>query len=416
MINKTLIVYDRGNYTYLAQTLAKYFSKVQYCIPSSEAFIKSPRSQTGKGLPGVEWIDNLFKYVDKSDIIFFPDVYDGDLQVYLKSKGHKVVGSGKAEIMELSKLFFKDRLKQVGLPVSPYHVVKGIDGVRDFLRGKTARYVLKNAEKYRGDFETFTHKNKWQTDIQLNDIEHDLGIERSKEIQIIIENWLEAECEVGCDGFMLNGIMPRNSILGYEIKDEGYIGKVFYELPFVTNESNLKLEPIYRKLGYNGPYSNEMRITKDGKVYRTDETNRCGSPPTPSITELYGESYAKGIESLSDNNLPVIKPVKKFSAEIVLTSEWNDKHELYIGCPKNFEKYLKLHYSVMKNGQYYCLPDHGGGFFGSIVGTGSTIKEAITEAMNAIQEIEVYGMKYKENLFDECKEVIDNGKKFGIIF
>jgi phosphoribosylamine-glycine ligase len=416
---KTCIVYDRGAYTYMAQFLSRFFGKVQYATPSAGIYEKSSISQVGEGLPGVEWIDNIWKHLDKADMVFFPYVYDGDLQELLRKKGMPVCGSGKSEKMELDKAFFKTVLDKVGLRNINTRKVRGVDAVWKFLKDKKEKYVCKNAEKYRGDFETFTHNNPHQTKLFLDDVHFWLGPERSKEIEILIEDWLEAEIETGCDGFRLDGDMAPNTTIGYEVKDEGYVCKVFKELPPIIRKVTDKLGPAYKAGGYRGPYSNEMRITKDGKVYPIDETCRCGSPPTPVISELYGESYAQGIWDLAHGKMPTIKPTAKYGAEIILRSSWYTKHELYVGCPKDFEGKLKLHNAVMRSGQYYCIPDlteEMGSDFGSVVGMGNTVKEATDKALAALKELDVFHLVYKENLFDEVQETIKKGEALGIPF
>ena len=133
-----------------------------------------------------------------------------------------------------------------------------------------------------------------------------------------------------------------------------------------------------------------MRITEDGKVWRTDETCRGGNPPTPCFIEQYGKQYAQAIDSLAHGKLPKMKkPDYEYGAEIVLQSAWYIKHELHVGCPKDFGKHIKLNNMYMKKGQRYCDPvlsQDDVTYFGSVVGFGHTRKEATDMAMDKIKE------------------------------
>ena len=426
--DKTIIIYDRGAYSYIAQFMAHYYGKVQYHNPSVGLYEKSPLSQIGKGLIGVDWLEDFWAEIVKivkenpkeKPVIFFPYIYDGSKQEALRLLGFPVCGSGMSEKMELNKLYYKQQVeKYMGAKsVIRTYLAKGLDDVREYLKNRD-HAVLKNLEKYRGDFETFTHDNPHETEAFLLDVEYSLGVERAKEIAIGIEKFVDIDCETGCDGFRLDDQMAPNMTVGYEIKDKGYVMRVFEKAPPPIKKVNDALGPVYKRLGYRGPYSNEMIITKDGRIFPIDDTTRCGSPPTPSLIELYGKYYAQGVYDLAHGVMPSGDTEWKYGAEIILSSTWHIKNQLWVGCPKNFDRNLKLHNGVMKRGEYYCIPDlteDSSDEFGSVVGVGNTLKEAITKATDAIKELHVHDLSYKEGLFDECEEVIEKGRKHGIQF
>ncbi len=415
-----LIIDEGGLYTYVAQSLAPYFQTVVYYQPMAEAYLRSPQSQIGRGLPGVEWTDKRSRWIDKADVIFFPDVYGSDMQIELFEHGYPVVGSGKGSRMELDKAFFLDKLSEARLAIPSTKEVHGLDELWEHVKDLAPGSVyLKNAEKYRGDWETCEFKNKYETELTINAKKATLGAERSKEIKILTQKRLDG-LEIGIDTFMLNGQIPsRNSALGYEIKDEGIIERVFDELPGSIAHVQESLLPTYKKLGYRGPYSLEMRITKNGSVYPMDATCRCGNPPTGAMLQMYGKSYADALVSLSKGKLPDLESRYQYGAEIVLASLWHRDNELHVGVPKDLEKHLMLKNAVRRNGQYYCIPnDPSGsdGIFGSVACGGKTWKEAAQKAMGIVKELSVKQLDYKENLFDECEKAIREGEQVGIHF
>lgn len=417
--DKTILIYDRGLYTYMAEFLARYYGRVLYYRHDSEIYPQGAQCQIGKGIPGVEWTDDFWGQVDDADVIFFPYVHDGKTQAYLVKKGYPVCGSGLVEKIEHDKGFLKEKLKEVGMSVAPDHPVTGLDELEKFLEGKTEKYVVKSVEHYRGDWETTTYKNACSFKSYVNNVRQHVGPERAKEMKFIIEDWVESACETGCDGFMLNGDLVPWPTIGFEVKDEGYIARAVEYLPPVLQDGMDKLKPVYQELGWHAsPYSNENRITKDGKVLRTDDTWRCGNPPTCVTIEMYGKQYARALYSLAHGEMPEMeKPEFEYGAEIVLQSVWYIKNELHVGCPENFGKYLKLNNMYMRDGERYCDPvlsQDDVSYFGSVVGFGHTLKEATDMALSKLKEVSAMKLTYCENIFDQCDEVLEAGKKWGV--
>ena len=418
--NKTIIIYDRGIYTYLAEFLAQFYGKVIYYRHQSEVYPQGAPCQVGSGIPDVEWTNDFWGKIDKADDIFFPYVFDGGIQAFLRKHGYPVCGSGKSEKIEHEKWFLKEKLKEVGLPVIPTYHAKGLDDLEEWMKGKQPKMVIKSNEPYRGDWETHTFKNKYELQCYINTVRGDVGPERAKEMDLLVEKWIESACESGYDGFRLRGKLADWPTIGFEIKDEGYIARAIEKLPEILQKSENAIAPVYDELeDCASPYSCEGRITEDGKFWRTDETLRGGNPPAPCFIEMYGKQYAQAIDSLAHGKLPKMKkPDYEYGAEIVLQSAWYIKHELHVGCPKDFGKHIKLNNMYMKKGQRYCDPvlsQDDINYFGSIVGFGKTHKEATDMALEKIKEIDVYKLNFTENIFDQAEEVCDAGKKWGIV-
>ena len=414
---KKMIIYDRGGLTYIAQFMAKYFGEVQYYSPNSELYPKSPQSQVGTGIPGVERIQTLHKNKNNADVIFFPYVFDEGPQAELREQGFPVCGSGDAKT-EMNKTFFLELLEKVGLPIPKTYIADGLTDLREYIKGKE-KLVLKYAEKWRGDFETYSHINKYATELFLNNIEEGLGPTRKEEVEIQAQAWIKG-VETGCDPILFHGRMPNHFTLGTEVKDDGYVCQDFTEMPKIIKASMDALVPYYEKVGYAAPYSNEMRITPSGKVYRTDETLRCGNPPTPTILKMYGKSYAKAIYDMANGIMPTLEPDFKYGVHVNLRSVWYIKHDIHIGCPKDSEDWLKLSNARMAGGQYYCLPvlteEDYNNFGTAVAASNDSLKAAQDEVTQKIKELCIYKMKYDADLFIECEEELEKCRKIGIPF
>ncbi len=412
--SKSILIVDRGLYSYMAEFMSRYYGEVYYHNPTSHSYPEAAIAMIGQGLPGVEWVEHIEDALDKVDVIFFPDCMDGKQQVFLREKGYLVCGSGNGERMELDKVFFLDELQKAGVPVSKTYRAEGLDEVWEYVKDRGTCY-MKCADKYRSDWETTKHSNKYQTEVFLNSKRQIMGVKRSNEIEILIQDPIESECEAGIDGFRLNGKIAIPCAMGYEIKDKGIIERIMPKIPKIMQDINDKLAPVYDKLGYQGPYSNEVRITKNGKAYPIDETCRCGSPPSAVLCEMYGKAYAEAIWSLAHGEMPDLSGFEhEYGAEIVLSSKWHNENEIFVPIPKGMDQWVKLknHYKT-ENG-YYCVPNDNDGVFGSVISVGKSVKEVTEKAIERVKQLDIFQLEYDPSLFDKASEVIESGKQFGI--
>ena len=409
---KTCLCFDRGLYVYVAQRLGQAFGKVYYFMPDDAVYPTSDRDDIGTGLPEIERIYNMWKYIDKVDLIFFPDCYDWEFQEYLRSKGHTVFGAGRAEEMEMDKAKFYKLLKKLGMPVSPYVIIKGVDNTIKYLADKKDKWLKPASSYYRGDFETHHYANKYQEESWFVDLKFRLG-KRCDRLEIIVQDPIDAVCEAGYDGFNVDGNYPKNCMVGYEIKDKGYIGKIFPETPKIIKEVNFKMSPVLNKLGCRGHVSTELRITKDGKVHYIDPTKRVPSPPGELMMKIYS-NYPEAAMRIAEGKDPKLEFKDIYGATIMLVSDWNDKHEICVEFPKSIEPYVSLKSQYKIEDRYYVVPNGNGGYFGAVSATGKSIKEATEKCMEAIKQVVTQGLEFDSNIFGECQKQIDSGKQFGI--
>jgi hypothetical protein len=414
---KKCLIYDRGLYTFLGQKLAESFGECFYFMPESSPYPGSALSQIGEGLDGVERIDDdmVWKCMDKSDMIFFPDCYDGEFQVWLKSKGYRVFGGLGSEKVEMDKMFFYEYLQKVGLPIPKTYRAEGLDDLIDHLKGKDERWLKRSY--YRGDFETRKFRNMKQLEPWLDMIRAKIG-RRATDIEILIQNPIKSVCEIGGDSFCINGNYAGNPLVGYEVKDEAYVGKIFEDMPDIISSIDERMSPLFKKLGYQGHYSNELRIMESGKAYFIDPTIRAPSPPSELMCEMY-EDYPGICWQISGGEVPECKPKKDavFGVEIILNSDWYVKNELCVEFPKDLEPHIKLKNQTKKNGVYYCIPNYENeGLFGGVIAYGKDLDKTIQEACDIMGQIECDGLNFNQSIFDRAKEQIEAGTKFGVVF
>lgn len=415
--DKTALVVDEGLFIELARKLAKDFKRVMYYSPWKCDFPKSTNYRVGSGMEDIEKIDDMFDHIDETDIFVFPDIYRGDLQLYLESQGHRVFGGRKGEELELFRDDAKKLFKKLGLDVGKYEVITGLADLRTYLKENDKQYVKINS--IRGDTETFYSPSYDQIEPKLDELEHVLGPTKF-DMKFIVEEAIENAVETGFDGYCIDGKYPDATIIGVEVKDCGYVGtfKKYSELPKEVTDFNDKIAPTMRDYHYRGFFSTEQRVTKDHKSFMIDACARCGSPPS----ELYQEMYENipdivwfGAEGKLVN--PICK--KKYGVEIVMNSVWGDKNWQPISFPEKYRDNVKLRKFCIIKDEYYVVPQHRGGpdgkaEIGALVATGDTREEAIKKVKEVAEQVQGYDIEICEDALDKAQEEIDKLAKMGI--
>lgn len=246
----------------------------------------------------------------------------------------------------------------------------------------------------------------------LDDLKKRLG-SAADTLEVLVQHKIDAVCEAGIDTFCVDGEEPDKCIIGYEIKDTCFVAKVFDSAPPILKIINDKFAPIMKKLGCRGNYSTEIRITKDGQPYYIDASMRVPSPPGELICEIY-ENWATAVWKIAHGEIPELKPVAKYGAEVILTSNWYDCHELHVKFPPKYAQNIKLKNHTRRDGEYYCVPNGNGEFFGAAVAWGDTLEEAIKKVTEVVESIEADEFKADCSCFKDAHEQIIAGEKFGV--
>ncbi len=408
----TAIVYDRGGlYLYCAEELAKKYGKVMYYLADADAYPTSQKATIGAGIPKIKRIHDFWEHIESADIIYMFDCYDGHLAHYLRSKGYTVFGSGLNEKVEIDKIFFLETLEKLGLPCPKTYVAQGMDDLCEYLKAHDGETLfLKNL--HRGDFESRKFTSMAQSRPFLNDLKKRLG-SASDSIEVLVQHKIDSVIEVGYDGYIVDGEYTKNCIVGYEIKDKSFAGKIFPETPEIVGKTNEAFAPILKKLGGRGNYSTEIRVTKDGECFYIDPTIRVPSPPGEGMCCIY-TNWAEGTLQIARGEVPEWEYDDEFLAEYVMTSEWHLEHEIHVKFPSKYKDNVKLKNFTLRDGEYYCIPNGNGTFFGAVVATGKTLEAAIAKVKEVAATIEADEFHFDPSAFDDATKAVEAGEKFGI--
>jgi hypothetical protein len=188
--------------------------------------------------------------------------------------------------MELYREQMNEYMKTLDLYVTPYETITGISNLREYLKKHDDVYV--KCSILRGDFETFHAVNYRHVEPKLDELTHNLGAMKDIK-EFVVEDAYNDAVETGMDFYTVDGQYPSRTLVGIEVKDLGYIGKImdYDKISPKLTDYNTKMSETFKNYGYRGFFSTEIRISKDKPPYMLDFCARAGSPPS----ELYQLMY-----------------------------------------------------------------------------------------------------------------------------
>jgi hypothetical protein len=374
--SKSLLIKDYGLFVCLAEYLAEFFGEVKYYVPWKSAYPGSNLALIGHGCKNVIRVRDFYDHVERADLIYYPDLGDGDEQEYLRSKGKRVWGTGKAENFENFRWQAKKIIREHGLPAGESERIIGVDNLRKRLENETAVLWVKMST-FREDWETKKFKGDYRLfKSTIDDFEHRRGA-ASEFAEWVIEQDIPDAVEAGYDGWCVDGQFPPHAMLGFEIKGSGLIGKVmpYKEFPEVVVTINDKLAPYYKKMGCRGNISTEIR---DGILI--DPCMRSPSPPIEMYPDMYSK-YALAVWHGAGGEIIDPEPIWEYGCEIVLESSWAEKNWTPIYYPPEIAPFVKLRNYAYFHDLPNVLPMQQGPRVGAVIGLGHTLTEAVEKAL-----------------------------------
>jgi hypothetical protein len=422
--NKTVLLYDTGNFISWAEKLKEYFGRVLLFVPSDRAFPVSNEARIGDGIEGVERVCSLtgervgvgfWDVIDEVDLFVFLDVGFGDIQAHLRGIGKRVWGSGHGDDLELFRWPTKCLLNKLGLPVQPCRKIVGIDDLRAYLKKNKDKWIKLSGT--RGDQESFHHEEMDLTEPILRQMEYKLG-DVMKVMEFVVEDPITPAVEIGYDGLTIDGEFPDKAICGIEVKDEGYIGAVmnYSDFPKQVHAVNDKLSSVFKGYKYRNFFSTEIRVPKSLEPYLIDLTCRSGSPPSEVMQEMvsnWGDIFWYGADGI------LVQPEykAKFGAQAIIYSQWAETNVQAIHFPDSIKDYVKLKNYCVIEGRTSILPQSVGLCeIGSVVAIGSTIVDAVKACNEKADQVKGYGLKIKLDSLPKAIEEFDKAKDMGVEF
>ena len=381
--SKSILVQDNGLFLNFALRMAEPggFGKVYYVNNWRRGRPSFNEIAVGKGYDGIEVLKHEWDVMDKVDVIAFPDVLDGDRQVYLRRHGYKVWGSGKGEELELYRVFWKKMVAAMGLPVNDYKVIKGISNLRRFLEENEDKFI--KISFMRGLWESRQHEKYWISKTHIDRLEYQLG-PLAETTEFLVEEPVETKLEVAADGmFVTNsegiGRFLSLSLNGVEIKDSGYVGVVqrTEDMAGPFQMVSDALQPVLQRYGYANLFACESRIDGDDQPYPIDPCCRVASPA--------GEAQLATWDNLPEivyhgAHGQIVDPVARapYVAQAMIFNKGDENEWCAVDVPSEVRDKVKLYYGMRRGKEDWIVPQMNPfDEIGSVVDIGQTAEEAI---------------------------------------
>lgn len=407
---------DNGLFIHFARKIAPSFGRCLYHKPFQSAFPKTNDLAPGRGFKELEWCEQPLAIADEIDIWIFLDLYQSGLQTFLRSKGARVWGAGQGEDLELHRWEFKEKLKEVGLPVNHCEHLQGVEELRNYLKkSKGTKYV--KTSYVRGDFETFRCEDYKIVEPKLDELTHILGVKKDN-YEFIVEDEIPDCIEIGYDGFVVDGQFPTMAMQAYELKDAGMVGvvKPYKELAPCVRLVNEKFIPTFKDSVYRGFFATEVRYTKSRQPFFIDPCCRLGTPSNELLQEVFDE-WAEVIWAGSEGVCRTPKVKAKYGCLAVIESEFATNDWLAVHYPRELDQWVKLRFHIRKGEKDYVVPQPIGlPDVGYVVGVGDTLHQAVENCKKHAKEVKGFKVHVKTEAIDEGLEVIQKGRDFGITF
>lgn len=415
MKNKTVLLFDDGMNTWMAERLTRDFSRVLIHTPWSSDYPRSQDDRIGEGIEGVERVSDIWGILDEVDLFIFLGLYHGGLQEHLVSLGKRVWGSKHGDLLERDRWGSYQKLQKLDIPTPEMTRIKGIGKLREFLKENEDVYI--KVSEYRGDFETF-HSVKYElTKPILDELEHRLGLVGDNyEFIVCLPIDGDDVVEFGYDGWSIDGKFPSETIVGFEHKDVSYVCgvKPASKLSPLVTDFCEKISPTLKRLQYRNFIHTEGRTGKEKIPRIIDLSQRIGSPPGEILCEMLtnlGDIFWYGAEG------ELIEPKweGKFGVQMFVDSSWSDDKFQAVHFPDKIKRWVKLRNYCIQDGTYYVIPKYRHfDNVGSVVAVGNSIDECIEKVNKYAKEISGYKIEIPTASADKLKEIISKAKSIGI--
>lgn len=413
---KYATVCDAGMWVELACALAHEGIETNYYSPWESAFVGVKQTAPGFGLEdeGVTRIDSPFNNLHDGEVWVFPWLHQEALGEYLGNVSFGTA-SRTQSYLERDRELLDKILKEQDMPTIPTEIVTGVMALASYLSDKDERFI--KVSNFRDDVETWHHNDPIKTYIEMAQWLKQLGPFADR-IPFRVQKPVEAEVEVGLDGFFCGGQYLAPGVIGYEVKDKLYAGRVTQELPDLIFDPSHALEDYLRSVRYNNFISNEMRITKEGVAYMTDVTTRCPIPPGAAMIANI-ENLPDIIEAGLQNKAVGVQYGFPYMVEVIISSPAlrDDWLEVKFDPFERTNVFMRNFCKV--DGKYWIAP-HPSKMTSmiSVVGVGENLGEAKYAARHVAEEVckDTYQASFDLTAFDEVDKVIEKGVNLGIEF
>lgn len=404
--DKRALVWDSGGGgVEHAVRLAKDFGQVWYTTPWQQAGPTLDTMSVGKGLEGIERVDQFWKYVEQADLIYFVESGMGDAAQFLRERGHRVFGAGLGEELEQDRYKMRKIQASLGLPTQKSARVVGTSKLQEYLAKHPKSVVKLNI--VRGDMESFVADKLFHVDQQIHKMKFDFGPFKD-EFEFLVEEVIDGP-EIGFDGFFNGREFLLPTLWGLE-HEYSYLGRYDWEIPLPLKPVMLKLQDLLGEYNYRGAISVEVRFASPSKGYLIDMTCRYPYPLSMIYTESL-HNYSEVVWCVAGGEDVTPQPIARYAGMCQMLTHYTEKAWTHLEVKDR--KFIKLERAAKVNGEYYAVRGEDNGF--TLLGFGPSIEAVVRQIHENVDECDCFGLE-KDTIgqIDKCAETVEELKKIGV--
>ena len=389
-------------------------------------------SEIGDGF--VEKVATYEDHLQSADVIVFDDVLgQGKLAGQLRAQGKAVIGGTEyTDRLEDDRTFGQEELKKFGIPIIPYQEFTSFDDAISFVQSNPAKYAIKpSGEAQNVKRLLFVGDEEDGRDvIQMLEAYKKLWSDKIKVFQL---QKRVTGVEVAVGGFF-NGkefMMPIN--INFENKklfpgnlgpSTGEMGTfMFWSEPNrMFNLTLKKMEDQLRQEGYVG-YIDLNTIVNGNGIYPLEFTAIFGYPTISIQQEGLVTPISDLLYGMATGTMSRFKAKKGFQVgvRVVVPPYPFDDHRIFETYSKDsiisFKRPSRegIHIEDLKevNGQWMITGSSGVTLVAC--GTGSTLKQAQSQAYNRISNLIIPNCYYRTDIGDRWAEDSDRLHNWGYL-
>lgn len=391
-----LLLYDHGENTHLAELLAMT-EQVGYHCPRTTKYFDSAY---GKGLRGVEKIDNFWSVVEQVDtvMVFGSNMHDdGGLVNYLKQQRKlNVFGAGSQD----TQLEW-DRSTVMKMQINPQKVT-GVDALLRTLKGAKDKVV--KVSGYR-DTETFIHDD-WDSTLNQHVSKLLDAYGTDPAVEFIVTDKIKDKFEPGADDLYVNGSVANLRAYGYEDKDNAYIGKIVKDdqMPQpIAGTLPMHRSTTFASIEYIGGHL-------------TDITMRVPYPPGPAMCIGYDNIIQWITSAAMGSSVPLVAR-NPYMFAVMLYSPFAKDHPVKVEVSDKNKFWLRLSRAFSHDGgaTRYVAPNKDG-YLGCLVYSAKEIAVGVQMVQSIADDIKAKDLTFDLSSFDTINKSITQGRSRGIPF
>lgn len=413
---KFLVIDCGGIHVDTAKRLGAEGNETYYFCPYYATYPKFVDFAPGVGIKEFKKVLDYSPYIDKVDVIMFPDIGMGKFANWLREQGYTVFGAGKGEEMELDRFRSVETMKQLGIKCPKTYRAKGIDGALGLLRklfnvqetnqAATGKYYAK-LNIFRGSAETFPIASLEEAEFMFDALREGFG-PFSQSVDICINESAEG-VECGADLFFDGTKFVMPAMVGFE-NVGSYVGHVTDDLSI--HEKDLARAAKYlSSVNYRGYFSFEC-IYDGTDCYWIDWT--CRSPmPLGLMYPRFCKDWGKLVSDIAQGNAENTGlPFNQYLGCMEIHTE----EALSRWLPLKGNEHTLFLRHMIADGRMYSVP--GVSTVGVITGQGKSLEEVEQSLIENSDGVEVYYGRFQTDFLDGIKEkflapLAKMGVKFG---